>query len=108
MLQPERDLGEVRDGLTAWLRTRMPEARQLAISELTRPKAGFSNDTLLFEVSHLTGGDVTILGVFNIASSKPQLLAIVGGTGRYRGARGELNATLISDTKEKFVYTIVT
>src|SRR5437879_9883274 len=57
MLQPERDLGEVRDGLTAWLRTRMPEARQLAISELTRPKAGFSNDTLLFEVSHLTGGE---------------------------------------------------
>src|SRR5207249_1357647 len=51
MLQPERDLGAIQDGLAAWLRTRMPETRDLTISELTRPKAGFSNDTLLFEVS---------------------------------------------------------
>ena len=56
MLQPERDLGAIQDGLAAWLRTRMPETRDLTISELTRPKAGFSNDTLLFEVSCLTGG----------------------------------------------------
>src|SRR5438067_11584039 len=56
MLQPERDLGAIQDGLAAWLRTRMPETRDLTISELTRPKAGFSNDTLLFEVSCLAGG----------------------------------------------------
>ena len=52
MLQPERDLGELRHGLTAWLRTRLPEARDLAVAELTRPKAGFSNDTLVFEISY--------------------------------------------------------
>jgi len=56
MLQPERNLGTVRDGLTAWLQGRMPEAQELTISELTRPKAGFSNDTLLFEVSYLADG----------------------------------------------------
>ena len=51
MLQPERDLGELRDALTAWLRTRVPGARDLAIAELTRPKAGFSNDTTHWEVN---------------------------------------------------------
>src|SRR5213593_3963933 len=56
MLQPERDLGAIQDGLAAWLRTRMPETRDLTISELTRPKAGFSNDTLLFELSYLGDG----------------------------------------------------
>src|SRR5438128_5514962 len=56
MLQPERDLGAVQDGLLAWLRTRMPEARELTIPELIRPKAGFSNDTLLFEVAYRAGG----------------------------------------------------
>ena len=56
MLQPERDLGELRDALTAWLRTRIPGARDLAIAELTRPKAGFSNDTLLLDVSWVDEG----------------------------------------------------
>src|SRR5207237_1193162 len=53
MLQPERNLGTVRDGLTAWLEGRMPEAQDLTISELTRRKAGFPNDTLLFEGAYL-------------------------------------------------------
>src|SRR5439155_435592 len=35
MLQPERDLGAIQDGLAAWLRTRMPEPRDLPISART-------------------------------------------------------------------------
>ena len=56
MLQPERDLDGLREALNAWLATRMPSARELAVSELVRPKAGFSNDTLLFEASYVAGG----------------------------------------------------
>lgn len=58
-------------------------------------------------VSELPGGDVSIVGLFDTGSTKPQQLAIVGGTRRYRSARGELQATL-SETKEAFVYRIET
>jgi hypothetical protein len=56
-------------------------------------------------VSHLPGGDLMIVGDLDVTSTKPQLLAIVGGTRRYRGASGELEATL-TETKESFVYRI--
>ena len=56
MLQPERDLEAVRRSLAAWLQTQMPRARELTIAALVRPKAGFSNDTLLFDASYVLDG----------------------------------------------------
>jgi aminoglycoside phosphotransferase (APT) family kinase protein len=47
----QRDLERDRAQLTRWLRTRLPEARELEVSDLTSPDAsGFSNDTLLFDL----------------------------------------------------------
>src|SRR6266849_5575531 len=56
MLQPERDLEAVRRSLEVWLQTQMPRARELTIAALVRPKAGFSNDTLLFDASYVLDG----------------------------------------------------
>jgi aminoglycoside phosphotransferase (APT) family kinase protein/putative sterol carrier protein len=55
MLGRQRDLDELRTRLTTWLRARMPEARDLVVSELRTPKAGVSNETFLFEVAHARG-----------------------------------------------------
>jgi aminoglycoside phosphotransferase (APT) family kinase protein len=53
-----RDLDATRERLEAWLRTRLPEARELVASPLVGPGAtGFSSDTLLFELSWTQGGD---------------------------------------------------
>jgi aminoglycoside phosphotransferase (APT) family kinase protein len=54
---PRRDLEKTRGWLAGWLCRQLPDARDLAISTLTGPAAtGFSNDTLLFELSYAKGG----------------------------------------------------
>lgn len=53
---PNRDLEDTRARLLAWLRGRLPAARDLALSPLTGPAAtGFSNDTLLFDLAWREG-----------------------------------------------------
>jgi aminoglycoside phosphotransferase (APT) family kinase protein len=48
---PQRDLRTTRRQLAGWLAERLPDARNLRISELTGPGAtGFSTDTLLFDL----------------------------------------------------------
>jgi len=42
--------------LEHWLRTRLPEARELRISSLRKPGAGESSDTQLFEIDYLEAG----------------------------------------------------
>jgi aminoglycoside phosphotransferase (APT) family kinase protein len=47
----ERDLVAARAGLERWLRAKLPQATDLALSELSAPQAsGFSNETLLFDL----------------------------------------------------------
>jgi aminoglycoside phosphotransferase (APT) family kinase protein len=54
-----RDLARTRLQLTEWLASRLPNAKQVAISELVKPAgSGFSSDTLIFEVSYRKGGEV--------------------------------------------------
>lgn len=54
---PRRDLEKTRECLSIWLHRRLPRARALRISPLTGPAAtGFSNDTLLFDLSYEEGG----------------------------------------------------
>lgn len=54
---PRRDLDKTREALADWLRARLPRARNLYISPLTGPAAtGFSNDTLLFDLSYEEAG----------------------------------------------------
>jgi len=54
----QRDLDRDRNQLTQWLEAKLPEARELAISELREPQSsGFSNDTLLFELRYRQDGD---------------------------------------------------
>ncbi len=51
-----RDLVLTRDQLLGWLRTKLPEADDVQMSALTAPEgSGFSNDTLLFDVSFREG-----------------------------------------------------
>ena len=53
----QRDLDRDRDHLTQWLEARLPGARDLQVSELKAPQSsGFSNDTLLFELSYQQDG----------------------------------------------------
>ncbi len=56
MPAPRRDLDLTRRQLTAWLRTKLPDARELAIDEVRGPsETGFSSDTLMFDARWLDG-----------------------------------------------------
>ena len=55
MLGRQRDLDRVRDGLTSWLSRRVPGARDLRVTSLRAPKAGVSNETLLFDAEYRDG-----------------------------------------------------
>jgi aminoglycoside phosphotransferase (APT) family kinase protein len=53
----QRDLELTRQQVCEWLRGRLPEARDLRITELTGPSTtGFSSDTLMFEAEWFNGG----------------------------------------------------
>ena len=48
----KRDLKETRRSLEAWLESKLPDARNLELSELVEPQSsGFSNETLLFDAN---------------------------------------------------------
>jgi len=54
----ERDLDDTRSKLTGWLATVMPDATDIAVSNLAAPSAsGFSNETLLFDLAWKEGGE---------------------------------------------------
>ena len=55
----------------------------------------------------LPGGKVSVVDVGDLSASK-QTYAIVGGTGRYAGARGTLKETRVAEGRTKDVFTIVT
>jgi aminoglycoside phosphotransferase (APT) family kinase protein len=53
-----RDLHRTRLRLTGWLESRLPNASDLAVSELTKPAgSGYSSDTLIFELSYREAGE---------------------------------------------------
>jgi aminoglycoside phosphotransferase (APT) family kinase protein len=55
--RPSRDLDETRACLDQWLRRKLPEARDLTVSDLSSPSAtGFSSDTLLFDLAWRENG----------------------------------------------------
>jgi hypothetical protein len=51
----------------------------------------------------LRGGQITLQGLITF-NNDPFTVAITGGTGRYRGASGEMRVRSVSDTKE--IYTV--
>lgn len=54
----QRDPEDTRRKLAAWMATKLPDATDLALSELTGPAAtGFSNDTLLFDATWTERGE---------------------------------------------------
>lgn len=52
---------EMRERLTAWLRKKIPLARDLAVSDLQRPGMGLSSETYLFDVTWTEDGEVRSL-----------------------------------------------
>jgi aminoglycoside phosphotransferase (APT) family kinase protein len=52
----QRDLDAVRARLTGWLAARLPHARDVAVSSLRAPEAGFSNESLLFDLTYDADG----------------------------------------------------
>jgi hypothetical protein len=54
----------------------------------------------------LPGGKVSVVDVADLSASK-QTYAIVGGTGRYAGARGTVEETRVVEGRTKDVFTIV-
>ena len=58
--------------LSAWLRSRMPEAVELEVSGLRHPSAGESSDTQLFEARWREAGEEkTLAGVLRCAPRRP-------------------------------------
>ncbi len=55
----------------------------------------------------LRGGDLLLAGYYDIVTSAVQRLSIVGGTGHYRDARGEITNKNSSDTRTDVVLTII-
>jgi len=51
MLSRQVELAELQSKLLAWLQEKMPEARDVAISNLERSGAGISNETFLFNLT---------------------------------------------------------
>ena len=51
MLSRQVELAELQSKLLAWLQKKMPEARDVAISNLERSGAGISNETFLFNLT---------------------------------------------------------
>src|SRR5437899_2259995 len=63
-LPQQRDPEATRRQLAPWLARRMPQARDLAITNLAPPAAtGFSNDTLLFDLEWTEDGRARRLGM---------------------------------------------
>ncbi len=57
MPTPQRDLEETGRALLEWFATRLPDAEDIRMSELTGPSnTGFSNDTLLFDLEWQEAG----------------------------------------------------
>ncbi len=50
------DLSVMKSQLTAWLKTKMPDANNLTLSYLEKPGMGMSNETLLFDIKWEEGG----------------------------------------------------
>jgi len=63
MRTKERDLASVHAGLTQWVRGKMPSAGEVALSPLTKPSAGVSNETLLCDLSWREGGALRTQGL---------------------------------------------
>ena len=54
----QRDLEKDRKYLTEWLGGKLPDASDVTVSELRSPESsGFSNDTLLFDLTYRQDGD---------------------------------------------------
>jgi aminoglycoside phosphotransferase (APT) family kinase protein len=52
----QRDFEHTRAQLAAWLARQLPAAHDLAVSDLHAPGMGFSNETLLFDLTYRDGG----------------------------------------------------
>ena len=57
MLSRQVDLSDIQSKLTAWLQKKMPDAKNLAISNLERSGAGISNETFLFNLAWQEHGE---------------------------------------------------
>jgi len=56
-IPPQRDLSEARQQLCRWLAGRLPEGRDVVVSEITGPSfTGFSNETLMFDAEWTADG----------------------------------------------------
>lgn len=49
------DAAELQEAIASWLQMKMPQAKGLAVENLTRSGAGFSNETMLFDVKWKEG-----------------------------------------------------
>jgi len=58
--------------------------------------------------AQLKGGTIAFAGIYDAATKAAQHIAIVGGTGVYRGARGEYVGRNVSATRFDGVATVVT
>lgn len=61
---PKRiDLSDKQPALISWLQSKMPQARELTLSDLQRSKAGISNETFLFDLTWTEEGQTRSEGL---------------------------------------------
>ena len=63
MTQREVDLSDMQTKLTAWIQTKMPEAKNLSVSGLHKPGMGLSSETHLFDMEWEEAGQSKSTGV---------------------------------------------
>ena len=51
MMSREVDLGDLQSKLLPWLQEKMPQAKNLSISDMERSESGFTNESFLFDLS---------------------------------------------------------
>jgi hypothetical protein len=68
---------------------------------------GFTGKLLVTGVALLAGGQISVVAVANFGQSSTTKAAIVGGTGAYKNARGELIATEGPNGATRFTFFIM-
>jgi aminoglycoside phosphotransferase (APT) family kinase protein/putative sterol carrier protein len=67
-----QDMEEMQSALTAWLQKKMPEAKNLSISEPEKPGMGLSSETFLFDMNWRESGKERSKGVVLRAAPRGQ------------------------------------
>lgn len=95
-------------GDVALIRSRYPAAGRTVALERTQCTVVDWPHAVCSITITLRGGHVVATDQLDVVSRRPQSVAITGGTGLYRSARGQIVYRMTSETSGSAVFTIIT